>query len=361
MKNQTKSFNLGKAVKKWRQQGKSFEKIAVLLQETPNECIDAFNKYMGLNVRKIKSSINLETLITKNKKIHLYGSSGVGKSFSIEQIAEKLGYQVFVSFPRSEEDLAKDFGDGPFIAEKNIFVIEGDAYYWKKYGLVKRYIEASKTPLVIITNGKNTPTKNITKLLTQVKMYPPTRADVAEWLKSLDGKDSDVYINLVYDKDWRKVIRNYSLKRKGTTGTNKEKKIEAKQLAYLLLKGTATAKDFENCRHPLPFVLTWLGWNTPNFYTGERLRFNMELISWVDVNKHMFSQSYLINALLRYIPTSKKGNFYFPPFKRNKTGKEVKQLDYEISKYKKKKTTTKPKEKKPYKSIADELGDLLLI
>ncbi len=59
---------------------------------------------------------------------------------------------------------------------------------------------------MVITNGKNKPTKNITKHLKQIKIYPPTKSDVSNWLKLIGSIKKD---DEVYDKDWRKVIRNF--------------------------------------------------------------------------------------------------------------------------------------------------------
>ena len=352
-----KSFNLGKSVKKWLQQGKDYFFIAELLGKTPDQCIEAYRAYMGFKPI-FKSSENVEQRILQKKKLHLYGDSGVGKSYLIKKLAEELELQVFYSYARSEEELVSDFSDYPFQWGKNVFVLEGDGFYWKKYGVIKRYIQESKTAFVVITNGKSTPTKNITKLLTQIKIYPPTKADITMWLKSIDEYNFDkIYVNHIYDKDWRRVMRNYLYGTKETFKSSKKESITARTFVYKLFKGTATPEDFDKCIHPLSFILNWLGWNTPNFYKGEKLKRNMEIVSFVDANKYSLGKEYLQHYLLEFIPSYRKAELYFPPFKRVKESKEV-EKNYEVSKYKKR-NVSKPT-KKESKSIKDELSEFLL-
>jgi len=350
-----KSFNLGKSVKKWLQQGKDYFFIAKILGKTAEECIEAYRSYMGFTP-SFKTSNNLEKLILQKSKLHIYGESGVGKTYIIKKIAEKLELRVFVSYARLEEELVGDFSDYPFQEGKNIFILEGDSYYWKKYGVIKRYIQDSKTAFIVITNGKDTPTKNITKHTKQVKLYPPTKVDVVEWLESIGGDIN--LIDKIYDKDWRKVVRNFLHGTKENFKLNKKDYIDARGVVYKLLKGNATPKDFDDCVHPLSFILNWLGWNTPNFYEGERLKHNMEIISFVDANKYSLGKEYLQQYLLEFLPTYKKKDLYFPPFKRIKETKEV-EKNYEVSQYKKR-NTDKPKNKKESKSIKNEIGDFLL-
>ena len=91
------SFNLGKAVKKWLQQKKSYKEISAILGKTPEECIEAYRSYMGLSTPIFKSSDNLEKLILQGKKLHIYGESGVGKSYIVNKIANKFNFHLFVS------------------------------------------------------------------------------------------------------------------------------------------------------------------------------------------------------------------------------------------------------------------------
>lgn len=354
-------------MKKLRLQDIEYSEISTMLNHTPQECMDAYMEYMGLKKRLSKTSDNLPLLIKKKEKIHIFGKSGVGKTHTVHQLAEEMNLNVITSYARKEEDLAKDFGDSPFEDAPNIFVLEGDTYYWRKYGLVKRYIENSLTPFIIITVGKDTPTKNITKLVKQVKIYPPTKAEVQQWLNDI-GMDNvpDSYVLQVYAKDWRTVKQNvmYGLSDENYTPQETEK-FEAREMVYRIIKGTATLKDFDNCIHPLPFILNWLGHNTPNFYTGYKLEHNMNLVSWVDAHKYDTPESYLRRALLQYLPTNKKGRFQFPPYKRNKEDKKdpIKE-EVEIQKYTKKieKVKKKPKKKEEKKqTIEDEIGDFLLI
>lgn len=354
-----KSFNLGKAVKKWLQQGKDYVFIGNLLKRTPEECIEAYRSYMGFRPN-FKSSDNIEELILLKRKLHIYGDSGVGKTYLIKKFAEKLELRVFTSYARSEEDLVKDFGDFPFQDGKNIFVLEGDAFYWRKYGVIKRYIQDSKTTFVVITNGKDTPTKNITKLLKQIKIYPPTKKDVADWIKFIFQLSKPDLTEEIYDKDWRKVMRNFLYGTREDFKPDRKEKIDARTFVYRLIKGTATLEDFDKCIHPLPFILNWLGWNTPNFYRGEKLRHNMEIVSFVDANKYSLGKEYLQNYLLEFLPTNSKAQLYFPPFKRIKK-EEIEEKNYEVSKYRKRNVSI-PKTKKEEKvSIQDEIGDFLLI
>lgn len=351
-----KSFNLGKTTKKLLQQGKDYSFISKMLGKTPEECIEAYHSYIGYTPT-FKSSDNLEELILQKRKLHIYGESGVGKSYLVKKFAEELELRVFVSYARSEEELVRDFGDFPFQEGDNIFVLEGDGFYWKKYGLIKRYIDNSKVSFIVITNKKETPTKNITKLLKQIKIYPPTKTDVAKWVKSIFQLSKPELVNEIYDKDWRKVMRNFLYGTKEDFKINKKETIDARTFVYKLLKGNATPEDFDKCIHPLSFILNWLGWNTPNFYRGERLKRNMEIVSFVDANKYSLGKYYLQHYLLEFLPTSAKAQLYFPPFKRNKET-IVEEKNYEVSKYKKR-NVSKPT-KKESKSIKDDIGEFLL-
>lgn len=355
-----KSFDLGRAVKKWLLQEKNYNEIAEVLNSTPEECIEAYRSFMGFSP-SYKSSDNLEHLIKTKQKIHIYGGSGVGKTYIIKHLANKLKLQLFVSYPRTEEELVSDFSDYPFQKGDNIFVVEGDAFYWKKYGTIKKYILDSKTAFVIITEGKDTPTKNITKIMNQVKVYPPTRIEVLEWvLSSIDDKEkAKNIVSNIYDKDWRKVRRNFLYKRKETFKSKEKETLDARGVVYKLLKGNTTIEDFDNCIHPLSFILNWLGWNTPNFFDGQKLRYNMELVSFVDANKYSLRKEFLERVLLKYLPANRKANIYFPPFKRNKE-EEKEEKPYDIMSFKKRKAS-KPKSKKEKKTIKEELGDFLLI
>jgi len=326
------SFNLGKAVKKWKMQGASIEEIAKILGKSTDDCILAYKKFKGYvptpNFKELKS------LILKKEKIHLYGDNGTGKSYSVKNICSEINHTPFFSYAMTEEELVRDWGEGPFIDENNLFVMEGDSYRWKKYGLIKHYIEKSKAPIIVITNGKDTPTKNITKLLTQVKMFPPTRTEIATWLKEIDDDYLNIEIEKIYDKDWRKVIRNYSTNLKETKKNTTKEYLEAKQVVYKLLKGNCTIEDIDNCIHPISFVLNWFGWNLTRFYEGKELKQNYDLISFLDSVKYSTSKKFLKHILLQILPSNKKEMLQFPPYKRYKKKEEVEIKDYVIEKTK---------------------------
>lgn len=367
-----KKSNLGKSVKKWLGQGKNIEEISALLKKSPEECYSAFQRYMG-RTQISKHDNKLLELIKNREKIHLYGETGSGKSYLVRQLSSLLGFDMVVSSPRSEEDLLKDFADTPFIENRFIFVLEGDAYYWRKYGLVKKYIEDSKSCVIIITEKKETPTKNITKHLTQVKKLPPTRSEVLTFLKS--------YVNNVnheeiiedsledcYDKDWRKVWRNF---RYGKEETAKQKRIiDAKTVAYRIMKGEATLQDFDDCKHPLSFILNWLGYNLHSFYNNKQtLLRNFNIVSYVDANKYNLKKSYLLSLLLEITPMEKKGQLNFPPFKpKKKDESKGVETNYTISLIKQKKVKKRAKKSVSVENLDsyiededDDLGDFMLI
>lgn len=359
----------GKIVKKWIQQGESLDFVANLLSCTPQEAYSDYLHYTKQGMYFGKTAINmvsdtrffLKQVIAQNKSVHVYGNTGCGKTFNVKKIANELNLDVHVSYATLEEELAKDFGDAPLQQSDSLFLLEGDAYYWRKYGLIKNYIENSKAPFVIITIGKDTPTKNVTKLLQQVKIYPPTRSEVLELATTLNRNFDERDLVRVYDKDWRKVWRKI---RFGTDSVkNKQNKFyDAKTLAYKLVKGEAVLEDFDNCSHPVSWVLNWLGYNAENFWKGKVLKYNFDIISWSDSNKYNFKQIYIKQALLQLIPTEVKGFMRFPPFKKQK--KQEEEIgNYSIKKFKKTKAKAPIRKKKEteYKGLEDELGDFLAI
>jgi hypothetical protein len=108
---------------------------------------------------------------------------------------------------------------------------------------------------------------------------------------------------------------------------------DAKTLAYKLTTGKAVLEDFDNCNMPLSWVLNWLGYNAPSFWSGKKLGKVMDLISWCDANKYNHKEIYIKNTLLQLPMASKKGFMRFPPFKKKL--EEKYNPDYVIKKYKK--------------------------
>ena len=88
----------------------------------------------------------------------------------------------------------------------------------------------------------------------------------------------------------------------------------------------------------------------------------MEIVSFVDANKYSLGKEYLEHYLLQFLPSTKKEQLYFPPFKRIKEKvEEVEEKNWELSKYKKR-NVSKPKTKKEKKiTTFEEVGDFLLI
>lgn len=359
-------MEVGKRVKKLLGQQMDLESIANIVnanrQEklTPKQCLDEYYKYMGMTNPSAKASSDLEDLIKKNAKIHLFGPIGSGKSYLVRQTINLLGLNKIISFARKEEDLVQDFGNLPFEEDSNsVFVLEGDAYYWRKYGLIRNYIQKSKHPFIVITRDKATPTKNITKHLTQVKKFPPTQKEVADYFSVLDGTRylrQDTFIREIYDKDWRKIWRNYKYGRnKDEYESQKEaEEISSKQFVYLLLKGKAKYSDFERCEHPLSFTLNWLGYNASRFYTNYSTYSKaMQILGFLDRNKYNMKQPYLVHHLLEDFPKAEaKGYLSFPPYQKIK---EEKEDDYAIEQGVRESIQEEPQE------LEEELGDFLLL
>lgn len=358
-------MNVGKTVKKLLQQKKSLSFIAEVINShedytlTPTECLDEYYKYMGMVNPTVHTSENLVQMVKDKKKIHLFGATGSGKSYAIKQVANALDIQMIKSYARGEEELVADFSDLPYTEEDILFVLEGDNYYWRKYGIIRNYIRDSVAPFVVITTGKDTPTKNITKHLEQVKSFAPTKEEVADFLSIMEGEEISQYseiVSRVYERDWHKILRKYKFGTQGETKTLADKEeINAKRVAYLVAKGEATEEDFENCEHPFSFIINWLGYNTPKFfYEDEKAVHNLDLVSFIDQHKYNMKEKYLRGMLMEYKPAQKKSYMKFPPFQKLKKEKK-KEKKYTITKYKRKKSQEKTK------SVKEELGDMLLI
>ncbi len=373
-----KKFNLGKTVKKWFQQGKDVVQIYSILNSSGHkcsvqDCINAYYDYMGWQrVIPERSGREIITAIMNRGKVHIYGSTGVGKTFTINAIAKELKLDMVVSYARLNEDLIKDWGTTPFEEDDRLFVLEGDAFYWKAYGVVKDYIARTKSAMVIITTQQKTPTKNITKLLKQFKIFPPSKTDMYDYIIQFDPNWKG-NIDKIYDRDQRITWRNY-LYNKADRTPPFEGFMDAKTIAYKILKGTATREDFDKSVHPWHFVLGWISYNAMNFYNknGRRLEEVLSTLSWIDTYKFNYKKEYLIHVLLDLPPADKKGMMVFPPYKLNKVKEDkVETKEYVIEKYKKKgvkKTKKKPKQTKIVEEsvededdFEDDLGDFMLL
>lgn len=371
---ETKKINLGKTVKKWLSQGKNIWDICSILNASGHkcvvqDCIDAYYNYMGWQrVIPERSGRELIEGIMNRGKMHVYGGTGVGKTFTVNAIAKELKLDIVVSYARLNDDLVADWGTTPFEEDDKLFVLEGDAFYWKAYGVIKDYITRTKSAMVIITTLQKTPTKNITKLLKQFKIFPPTKTDMHDYILQFDPNWKGD-IDKIYDRDQRITWRNY-LYNKTDKSTPFEGTVDAKNIAYKILKGKATHEDFEKSVHPWHFVLGWISYNAKNFYDGDKLQSVMEKLSWIDTYKFNYKQRYLIQMLLELPPADKKGMMTFPPYKLNKEKEEkIETKDYVIEKYKKKPKKNKPKQKKIVEEIEveddddfeDDLGDFMLL
>jgi len=372
---ETKKINVGKTVKKLLGQGKTVSEISTMLNSmgykySVQDCIDEYYSLMGwARVISERSGNEVMKAILNREKIHIYGSTGVGKTFTIKSIAKELDLDTIVSYARLNEDLVNDWGTSPFEDDDKLFVLEGDAFYWKAYGIIKNYITKSKSPLVIITIGKDTPTKNVTKLVKQFKIFPPTKSEMQHYILQFDPNwEGD--IDKIYDRDQRITWRNYLYNR--TEKTPKwEEDVDAKNVAYKILKGTATYEDFEKSVHPWHFVLGWISYNAKNFYSGKKLEKVLRTLAWIDTYKFNYKNRYLIQMLLDLPKAEKKGFMVFPPYKiKPKTEEDkVEEVDYVIEKYKVKPEPKSKKKKGKQKKIVeeddedefDDLGDFMLI
>lgn len=350
-----KKFNLGKSVKKWLQQKKDIAFIAELLDTPVSDCINAYHDYMGWGrTLTEKSGKDLMTLILQKKKVHIYGGAGCGKTFSVDVIAKELDLITNISYARNDEDLVADWTDVPFTDDDQLFVMEGDNFYWKAYGTIKHYITNSIAPIILITTYPGTPTKNITKLLTQLKIYPPTRSEMEQYILELDPL-WEGNINKIYDRDQRITWRNYLYNKRDKTPPYSET-IDSKKMAYKILVGKATIEDFKKNIHPWIWTIDWLGYNATNFYYGTKLKNVLQRLAFVDAHRFSYKKIYLQQILLDLPKAQRKGHLGFPPYKRVKEEVMKEEPLYKISKYKIKKRT-----KKTAKFAETSIDDFMLI
>lgn len=374
---ETKKINVGKTVKKWLAQGKDISEISAILHNMGHkysiqECIDAYYDYMGWRrVISERSGAGFIKAVMNREKIHIYGSTGVGKTFTVKSVAKELDLDMILSYARLTDDLVADWGTTPYEEDDKLFVLEGDAFYWRAYGVVKNYIANSKSAVVIITTGKDTPTKNITKLVKQIKIFPPSKDEMQHYILQFDA-DWEGDIDKIYDRDQRITWRNYLYNKNEKTAPY-EGIVDAKQIAYKILKGTATIEDFDKSIHPWHFVLGWISYNAVNFYSDHKLKNVLSTLAWIDTYKFNYKQRYLIQMLLELPKAEKKGFMSFPPYKsKTKVENKTETKDYVIEKYKLN-VKKKPKKKASPKLINtikkpveveddfDDLGDFMLI
>lgn len=358
-------MELGKRIKKLLGQDLTLAQIIKMLQKSgeythlsPRRCIREYNKYVGVQP-KINTGDDLLSLIKYRENILVWGETGVGKSYAVRRCAEILDRRIIVSHARNESELVSDFADLPRTEKDYVCVLEGDNYYWRKYGLIRKMITNSVCAFVVIVTEKDTPTKHVRKHLEKVKILPPTRSDVAEFFSKYDNTTYTPhcdFITQIYSKDWRKIWQKY------THGVSSieykpehQEEISSKKLAYKIIRGKAHFYDFYRCYHPLIFILKWIAYNLHIAQSGDVLRKNLELISWIDQHKYSYKQKYLHNALLdNFIPTRRRIYLKFPPYQKKK--KEEKEDTYEVTKVDGKSTTTSSnKKEKNQKDIRDFL------
>lgn len=368
------TFSTGKAVKKWLGQGKDIHFISELLKKPITECVEAYYDYMGWNWTFTNSAKKIMSLIKKKKPIHIYGVTGSGKSFTIKAIAKHLKMDTIVSYATLSDELMNDWGELPNEEADHLFVLEGDAFYWRSYAMIKYYIQNAVAPIVIITTKKDKPTKWITKLVEQVKVFPPTREEMFNYLIRINP-NWDGNIDAIYDNsgDMRVTWRNFLYNKRYKTPENVEK-LDAKKVAYKILTGKASYSDFENCNHPWEWVIGWISYNCVNFYEGSNLSKVHEKLAWIDKNKFNYKKGYMIRCLLELPKADKKGYMAFPPFKSKKKEEDKQESDTIITKFKAQpnkkkyaKTTpvfadeVKEDDKKDDFDFDDDFGDFLLI
>jgi len=310
---------------------------------------------------KYNLNVKLKELIKRNDKIHVYGESGSGKTFQVIETLKKMEKEnVLISYARSEEDLLNDFGDLPFQKDADaVFVLEGDFYYWKKYGLVKKIIEECKNCLIIITVEKDKPTKNITKLLKQIKIQSPTASEVIKYIKNIDPNWNGNILD-IYDKNWNVVLRRLEFGELNEDKIEKTEYIDSKSLSYKLIKGEANMEDFDRCIHPTSFVINWLGYNATGFWSGKNLIKNLEIISWCDANKYSLKEKFIRNELMSLTPSFRKSYMNFPPWKKKKEDEKADEKII-VRKVANRKSDEPKKKEKEYKGLEAELGGFLML
>lgn len=280
-----------------------------------------------------KQKNEVRKLILQNQKILLFGDVSVGKSSLVKEISTEIGYRLVLSYPRNDEDLLKDFAQLPFETKKTLFVIEGDSFYWRSYGLVNHYLQ-SNNPIVIIVNLKDTVHKTVADQVVPIKLYPPTKQDVEEFVRkrypNWNGRIEDVYSN-----DLRITLRNIKY---GITSyvPQQLEPLNSQQVSYSLLQGTAKREDIENCSDPQIFVLNWLGNNVHKFYSNKK---KLDDVSFVDSYKFDYKKKYLDGMLLTLGKANLRGKMKFPPIKF-KLPKEVEE-EWEKERRKKSKISIK--------------------
>jgi len=334
----------------------TIDEIAKMTKRSVEECVEAFEIYTGKklpatfliagNERQINE---LRKLILQKQKILLFGKNGVGKSTIPKKLAQELGWRIVYSYPTNNEELLVDFSELPLKTKNTIFVIEGDSFYWRSYGLINHYIKESKNPIIIIVDKSDKVHATVRKQLVTVKLSSPTREDVKKWVerKYPDWKGN---INDVYDENMRVTLRNikYGIK---TYKPSKEEKLDAQQVAYRVIQGKATVQDFENCIHPFDWILSWIGYNAYTFYYGTDVQ---DLMSWIDDKKYNFKPDYLRGCLLNLRKPDKRGKLKFPPqgFKPKKEDEE----DW----IKEKRKIKKIKKEEPQPKVFKFAGDMEL-
>ena len=132
----------------------------------------------------------VEELIRLCKPVLIVGDPGIGKTYSVYYIANKLGWEV-VEFNTSDERKKEDFEYLYSMARmkgfKNRIILLDEADGIEDFRHVKKLFEISKNPIVLTANELWKIPEWIQKRCEVIRFYPPKKQEIVNYLKKYYG------------------------------------------------------------------------------------------------------------------------------------------------------------------------------
>jgi len=128
----------------------------------------------------------IEELVRINKPVLIVGRPGIGKTYSVYCVAEKLGWDV-VEFNASDERKKEDFEYLYNVARmkgfKNRIILLDEADGIEDFRYVKKLFEISKNPIVLTANELWKIPDWIQRRCEVIRFYPPKKQEIVEFLR----------------------------------------------------------------------------------------------------------------------------------------------------------------------------------
>ena len=139
-----------------------------------------------------KQITEVEECIKQNKPVIIHGPPGIGKTYSVHYLANKLGYHV-VEFNASDERKKEDFEYLYSVARtkglKKRIILLDEADGIEDFRYIKKLLDVTKNPVVFTANEIWKIPEWIQKRCKVIRYYPPKKKEIVDFLRKHYGDD----------------------------------------------------------------------------------------------------------------------------------------------------------------------------